>query len=89
MVGKEEGAGFWLQPFTIQVPVLPEPPILPQIIKEQTLEPSTKNSFLNILNVYDLRGVIVVVVVIHQLDIRTCTAQNCSESFYCNVSMIL
>ena len=29
---------------------------------------------------YDLR-VIVAVVVIYQLDIRTCTAQNCSESF--------
>ena len=29
---------------------------------------------------YDLR-VIVAVVVIHQLDIWTCTAQNCSESF--------
>ena len=50
------------------------PPILPQIIKEQTLEPSTRNSFLNILNVYNLR------VMIHQFDIWTCTAQNCSES---------
>ena len=31
------------------------------------------------LIVYDLR-VIVAVVVIHQLDIRTCTAQNCSQT---------
>ena len=31
-------------------------------------------------DMYDLR-VIVALVVIHQLDIRTWTAQNCSESF--------
>ena len=37
---------------------------------------------------YDMR-VIVAVVVIHQFDIRICTAQNCSESFIVNVSMIL
>ena len=28
VVGREEGTGAWLEPLTILVPILPEPPIL-------------------------------------------------------------
>ena len=47
MVGKEEAASFWLEPLTILIPILPEPPILPQKNKLWNHPPG--NPFLTFL----------------------------------------